>query len=375
VPVQPTFPLPTPVGFLRSAAEGAAELSWTGQGWLAAGEPLGDRLDADGVARLRPLRGLNVRWPSSRVPVEVITDLAASGVPLHAADTPAWVEPELAGLLAAWTPEEGDGSRRSVTDLRREEHSVRLRRHGLRSRAGAAEEPVAALPKVSVVMSSMRPYLLASALEQIARQRRVEVEVLLGLHGVPAEHEAVRRAVREFDLPITVVEAGAETPFGEVLNRAASRASGDHITKWDDDDWYGPEHLADLLLARSHTGADIVGTTAEFFYLEPLNATIRRTDYTSEIWSEHVAGGTILLDLARFQELGGFPALRGGVDAAFLKAAHAAEARIYRTHGLGYMLRRSVSTEHTWQLSLAHFLRVASNQWRGFRPSLILERP
>ncbi|MEV6863467.1 glycosyltransferase family A protein [Streptosporangium subroseum] len=375
MPVQPTFPLPTPVGFLRSAAEGEAELSWTGQGWLAAGEPLGDRLDADGLARLRPLRGLNVRWPSSRVPVEVITDLAASGVPLHAADTPAWVEPELAGLLAAWTPEEGDGSRRSVTDLRREEHSVRLRRHGLRSRAGAAAEPVAVLPKVSVVMSSMRPYLLASALDQIARQRRVEVEVLLGLHGVPAEHEAVRRAVREFDLPITVVEAGAEIPFGEVLNRAASRASGDHITKWDDDDWYGPEHLADLLLARSHTGADIVGTTAEFFYLEPLNATIRRTDYTSEIWSEHVAGGTILLDLAAFQELGGFPALRGGVDAAFLKAARAEEARIYRTHGLGYMLRRSVSTEHTWQLSLAHFLRVASNQWRGFRPSLILERP
>src|SRR6188474_1328294 len=93
VPVQPTSPLPTPVGFLRSAAEGMAELSWTGQGWLAAGEPLGDRLDADGVARLRPLRGLNVRWPSSRVPVEVITDLAAAGVPLHAADTPAWVDP------------------------------------------------------------------------------------------------------------------------------------------------------------------------------------------------------------------------------------------------------------------------------------------
>ncbi|MFC7644639.1 hypothetical protein ACFQX6_31070 [Streptosporangium lutulentum] len=61
------------------------------------------------------------------------------------------------------------------------------------------------------------------------------------------------------------------------------------------------------------------------------------------------------------------------MDAAFLKAAHAAEARIYRTHGLGYMLRRSVSTDHTWRLSLAHFLRVASNQWRGFRPSLILD--
>ncbi|MEV4184524.1 glycosyltransferase [Streptosporangium canum] len=373
MPAQSTPPSPalpaTPAGFLRSATEAVAELSWAGQRWLAAGEPLGDRPDATEVTRLRALRALTVRWPAAEVPADAITGLAAAGVPLHAASSPAWVEPGLARLLAAWTPEEGGGGPRSVTDLRREEHSVRLRRHGLRSRDAAAT------PTVSVVMSSMRPHLLGSALTQIARQRRVETEVLLALHGVPAGHEAVRRALRECGLPVTVIEADAETPFGEVLNLAASRASGEYVAKWDDDDWYGPEHLADLLLARSYAGADIVGAAAEFFYLEPLNATIRRTDYTSEIWSDHVAGGTILLDRARYAELGGFPPLPRGVDAGFLKAAHAAGARIYRTHGLGYVLRRSVSAEHTWRLSLAHFLRVATNQWRGFRPSLILEGP
>ncbi|MBB4940183.1 hypothetical protein FHR32_004488 [Streptosporangium album] len=359
----------TPAGFQRSATGGTAELSWAGQGWLADGEPLGDRPDATEVARLRPLRGLTVRWPSAAVPTGAVTALAAAGVPLHAAASPAWVEPRLARLLADWTPEEGVGGPRSVTDLRREEQSVRLRRHGLR---GADDT---AAPKVSVVMASMRPHLLGSALTQIARQRRVEAEVLLALHGVPAGHEAVRRAIRGCDLPITVIEADAATPFGEALNTAASRAGGEYVAKWDDDDWYGPEHLADLLLARSYAGADIVGAAAEFFYLEPLNATIRRTDYTGEIWSDHVAGGTILLGRAAFAELGGFPALPRGVDAGFLKAAHAAGARIYRTHGLGYVLRRSVSAEHTWRLSLAHFLRVATNQWRGFRPSLILETP
>ncbi|MET8047055.1 MULTISPECIES: glycosyltransferase [unclassified Streptosporangium] len=364
--------LATPAGFLRSAAGETAELSWTGEGWLAAGSPLGDRPDAEEAARLRPLRGLVVRWPTSEVPVGAVTGLAAAGVPLHAAVSPDWVDPELARLLAAWAPEEDDGSGlRSVTALRREEHSVRLRRHGLRDRMGTgrAETP----PTVSVVMSSMRPHLLGAALGQIAGQRRVRVEVLLGLHGVPAAHEEVRRALRGCALPVTVVEAEGETPFGEVLNLAASRAEGDYLAKWDDDDWYGPEHLADLLLARAYSGADIVGTAAEFFYLEPLNATVRRTDYTSEVWSEHVAGGTILLPADTFRDAGGFPPLPRGVDAGLLKAAHAAGARIYRTHGLGYVLRRSVGAEHTWRLSLAHFLRVASNQWRGFRPSLILE--
>ncbi|MGW5632771.1 glycosyltransferase family 2 protein, partial [Streptosporangium sandarakinum] len=312
-----------------------------------------------------------------------VTGLAAAGVPLHAAASPGWVEPGLARLLAAWTPGDDPGGPRSVTALRREEHSVRLRRHALRgpaagtagatgARAGAGAAAGTA-PKVSVVMSSMRPHHLGQALTQIARQRGVEAEVLLALHGVPAGHEAVRRALAACEVPVTVVEVAADVPFGTALNTAALRAGGDHIAKWDDDDWYGPEHLADLLMARSYSGADIVGTAAEFFYLEPLDATVRRTDYTGEIWSDHVAGGTILLARDRFTETGGFPALPSGVDAAFLKAAHAAGARVYRTHGLGYVLRRSVRAQHTWRLPLAHFLRVASNQWRGFRPSLLLE--
>ncbi|MBB2909910.1 hypothetical protein FHS43_001156 [Streptosporangium becharense] len=375
VPISPPASA-TPAGFLRTPAEGPGELTWTERGWLAAGEPLGDRPGATEIARLRPLRGLTVRWPSAEVPVGAVLGLAAAGVPLHAAASPAWVDPELARLLAAWTPEEDRGGPRSVTDLRREEHSVRLRRLALRRReatTGAAGTAGTAEPEVSVVISSMRPHLLGSALAQITRQRLVRAEILLGLHGVPAGREEVRRAVAECPLPVTVVEADAEIPFGEVLNLVAARASGEYVAKWDDDDWYGPEHLADLLLARSYAGADIVGVAPEFFYLEPLRTTVRRTDYTGEVWSDHVAGGTILLERSRLAEVGGFPPLAGGVDAGLLKAAHAAGARIYRTHGLGYVLRRSVGADHTWRLPLAHFLRVASNQWRGFRPSLILE--
>ncbi|MBB4914522.1 glycosyltransferase family 2 protein [Streptosporangium saharense] len=360
----------TPAGFLRAAEEGMAELAWSGSEWLA-GEPVGGRPEAGRVAALRPLLGLEVVWPEREVPVDALLALAAAGVPLRAAVSPAWTDPGLARLLAAWTPEEPaeNPPPHSVTALRREEHSVRLRRHGLPQ---LGVRPLGT-PAVSVVMSTMRPHLLGGALAQIAAQRRVEVEVLLGLHGVPADHPEVRHAIAASGLPVTVVEAPAATPFGEVLNLAATRASGEYVAKWDDDDWYGPEHLADLLLARAYTGADIVGTAAEFFYLEPLNVTVRRTDYTGEIWSDHVAGGTILTGRDVFTGTGGFPALPRGVDAAFLKAAHAEGARIYRTHGLGYVLRRSVSAEHTWRLPLAHFLRVATNQWCGFRPSLLLE--
>jgi Glycosyl transferase family 2. len=271
-------------------------------------------------------------------------------------------DPVLADLLRSW-PDDGDIGR-SVADLRREEHSVRLRRHVWWGRLPPG-------PSVSVVLTSRRPHYVAGALQQIARQRYTDLEVVLALHGFPAA--PVRDAVAAFPHAITVVEADAAAVFGDVLDQAVRRATGELIVKWDDDDWYGPDHLADLLLARGYSGADVVGTAAEFFYLEPLGVTIRRTDYSSEVWSDHVAGGTILLSRSTYEEAGGFQSLPRGVDSALLKTIHAAGGRIYRTHGLGYVLRRAESAEHTWKLPLAHFLRVATNQWRGFRPSRIME--
>ncbi|WP_433511637.1 glycosyltransferase family 2 protein [Nonomuraea sp. CA-143628] len=364
----------TPCGFARTPEKGLARLHWSeGRPAELPGAFTGWAVDGHepDVPSLRPLRGLEIEWPDHEVPLAGLVRLAAAGVPLTADDAPAWVPPELAALLTDrdWLGHTGTGPR-SLADLRREEHSVRLRRltHRL---------PPSRTPRISVVMSTRRPALVAGALAQMARQRDADIEVLLGLHGVPFEQ--VRQAVESCPLPVSWVEAPATTSFGEVLNEAAALAAGDYVAKWDDDDWYGPDHLADLIMAASYSGADIVGTTAEFFYLEPLHATIRRTTfasgaaYPSEVSSDHVAGGTILASRTIFQDLGGFPAQPRAVDRDFLKAAQAAGASIYRTHGLGYMLRRTLSDQHTWQLPLAHFLKVATNQWRGFRPSLLLE--
>ncbi|AQZ66246.1 glycosyl transferase, family 2 [[Actinomadura] parvosata subsp. kistnae] len=352
----------TPCGFTRTPEKGLARLHWADTGWAVDGQPLD-------VAALRPLRGLEIEWPDRPVPLDGLMAPAAAGVPLTADHAPPWVPDDLAALLTDrdWLGHAADGTTRSLADLRREEHSVRLRR---------LAHPVTA-PHVSIIMATKRPALVGQALAQMERQRDVRAEVLLGLHGV--WHEQVREAVASCSLPVRWAEADAAVPFGEVLNRAAALASGDYLAKWDDDDWYGPRHLADLFMAMSYSAADVVGTTAEFFYLEPLKATVRRTtfasgaSYPSEVWADHVAGGTIMVSRAKFQEIGGFPGLPRAVDLEFLKAAQKAGARVYRTHGLGYVLRRGLSADHTWQLPLAHFLKVAVNQWRGFRPSLLME--
>ena len=58
---------------------------------------------------------------------------------------------------------------------------------------------------------------------------------------------------------VVLVPRSQDTFFGDVLNDAYEAASGDVLLKVDDDDWYGPHAVVDLLLARRYSGADVVG--------------------------------------------------------------------------------------------------------------------
>jgi hypothetical protein len=359
----------SPKGFLRAAGTGMAEARWDGSQWIVSGSPVPKGLTETDVDGLRNLLGIRVLWPSSAVPLDVILQLAAAGVPLHSSTVPGWLAGDPLGELVLdgrWLEPEKDSSGVSIADLRREEHSVRLRRHGLRRTSHAGRRG-----SVSVILASRRPWMAAFALEQIARQRDVDVEVVYAAHGFSAD--AVREAAREFPFPIEIAEIEGETVFGDVLNDAIERAGGDYVAKWDDDDWYSQDHLSDLLLAKAYSGADLVGTSAEFFYLEPLNVTIRRASFVTEITTNLVAGGTIMMERAALRELGGFKPLPRAVDSALLDTVGESGGTVYRTHGLGYMLARGLTEQHTWLSPLSHFLRASANQWRGYSPTRILE--
>lgn len=289
----------------------------------------------------------------------------------------------VAGLAMAGVPliggEYGDPD---VDDpMRREEHSVRLRRTALREhsslgwrqRVGAATGVrVAAYPSVSVLLPTRRPEQLEFALRQIARQRGVdELELVLATHGFAADRGLVRALLG--DRPHTVLPVPADTIFGDVLRAATDAAAGDVVVKMDDDDWYGPDVIADLLLARHYSGAELVGMPAEMVYLEPIRTTVRRRG-PSENFGAVVAGGTMTIDRALLRAVGGFQSVPRHVDARLLESVRAAGGSVYRTQGLGYVLRRTAGG-HTWDTGLGYFLTRQSlaGQWRGFRPSQLLE--
>ncbi|MEV4107267.1 glycosyltransferase [Nonomuraea sp. NPDC049695] len=374
--------LVNPQGFVTTPSRGMASLAERDGRWsvvldgkvVTSFAESGGVTDAD-VARLRQIRGVEVDWRHAHsgplAAVRVLAGLAAAGVPLRAQAVPRWagaLGDEIIGLIER-CPDLSD-------DLRREEHSIRLRRAALRTHGVAARweqlgAPAPAPPLTSVLLATRRTDMVSFALDQVALQRGAQLEVVLALHGVPKDHPDVAKAIEAFESPLTVLEADQQAVFGEVLNDAAARASGSFLLKMDDDDWYGPDFLSDLLLAHSYSGAQVVGTVPEFVYLSSIDVTVHRKQVTEQITS-FVAGGTILVERSAFQAVGGFRPLRRSVDTQFQEALQAAGGQIYRTHGLGYILRRGPAANHTWQEPIGTFLQRNRQQWRGFRPNALM---
>ena len=379
-----------PIGFTKKAGGPMGDLTAHGdRAVILEGKKVLCVLPEDGtvtdldIGRIRYLRGLRIDWTGHSGPlsaVRTVASLAAAGVPLIGRPVPIWAAAlgdPLVELLAAVE------ERELADPLTREEHSVRLRRAALgthsqsvrwRALAARAGVPLPPEPLVTVLLCTRRPELVGFALAQIARQRGARFELVLAMHGFTADVPVVRSALHEFEatgIPITVHEAPADQVFGAVLNDAADRASGTVIAKWDDDDWYGPDHLTDMLMARHYSSADLVGITQDLVYLQELDVTVWRS-YQTEKPSPDVVGSTIVIDRSVLDAVGGFRPLPRAIDSQLLLAVRRNGGRIFRTHGLGYLLRRA-GEGHTWGADMGYFLRRNSRQWSGWRPSALLE--
>ncbi|WP_143016195.1 glycosyltransferase [Nocardioides szechwanensis] len=326
------------------------------------------------VAALRSAAAVEVSWEGAEA-AAVVAGLALAGVPLLASEVPAGLfDADLAAALTASV---------DLSDaLAREEHSIVQRRLAFdrfstlaarRTLGDETDVPVAAQAAVSIVLATRRPEQVEFALRQVAKQRGVEsLELVLAPHGFSPDGDLVRGLLPP-RVALQVLPQPERVAFGDVLDAACRAAGGDVLLKMDDDDWYGPDVVADLLRARAYSGAELVGMAAELHYLSGEDLTVKR-GHPVECYASFVAGGTMMVERALLREVGGFRSVRKFVDAQLLASVTAAGAAIFRTQSLGYLLRRN-PTGHTWDADLAYLLDPSRVQrtWDGFVPSRLME--
>lgn len=247
-------------------------------------------------------------------------------------------------------------------DLGWQVRSVHERRHALR-----AFGPTAALdawPSVSAVLVTHRSDFLEHAVRQLDRLDYPRLQLVIGVHGDAVDPERVRDLAQGIRHEVVVVRVGGEATLGAALQMCCARAEGDLVTKVDDDDLYGPEHVWDLVLARQYSGAEVVGKALDWIHVVSSDVTVFRPTYPAEKYADFVAGGTILISRADLAEVGGWRPVPKSVDRALLDRVLAAGGLVYRTHGLGYVYVRRPSG-HTASVRDEHFLTKVTSTHAG----------
>ena len=331
------------------------------------------RNDRAGLRRIHHLEDVQAFHANTVTRAGELVRLAATGVVVHLADGDRRLAPYLgAELFELMTREvrdlDSDGREALSVQMRR----TALREHSLTSRARQVAERALAdpprLPLVSILLATRRPELLERVLAAVRRQTYPRLELVLGLHG-EGFGEVAPGAVGP-SAPVTALRLDAALPLGSVLNAATQAARGTLLTKMDDDDLYGPDHIWDLVLAHEYSQAPLVGKGADFVYLAASDRTIRCSSTGGERYGKTAMGGGALLIARHMLDcVGGWKRSQHTEDQYLIYDVLNAGAHIYRTHPYGFLVVRH-GRQPTWSRNDAYFLAQAAVDKPGWRPEL-----
>ncbi|MUU72414.1 glycosyltransferase [Pseudarthrobacter sp. GA104] len=210
-------------------------------------------------------------------------------------------------------------------------------------------QPVA-LPSASALVPTIRPHQLEHVFATVGSQVGVDLELVLLTHGFEADETRLRLMANQHGVRrYQVLTAPRDLSLGECLNLCVTAATGEVLTKMDDDDHYGPNYLADLLYALDYSKAEVVGKLAHHMHFASNKATVLRMPHLEHTYTRIVMGPTITARREVF-EAHPFEPLNRGEDTAFLRAVTTAGGSIYSADRFNFCQMRSTEG-HTWDVS------------------------
>ena len=216
-------------------------------------------------------------------------------------------------------------------------------------------------PRIGVILSSNRPSLLPTAIAQLRAQRYVDVELRVGIHSrdeVPDLGELSLGSI----VDASIVPFDPSDVFGDVLQELTDAGSTEFLTKWDDDDRYGPFHLFDLWLLAKLSRRYLVGRAAEFVHLKEQDIVIRRRGGPIHTDSRFLAGGALLISRRVLANVGGWSSISRRVDQDLIERFERSGFPGFRACSQGFALTRSAQG-HTWEVDDTYFLSGADGAW------------
>lgn len=223
--------------------------------------------------------------------------------------------------------------------------------HGEKSYVRQAREKYkySARPGISIIVPTFKIKYMRNIFRNYLRLNYPVKELIIILNNNQLDINAYQIYARRFK-NIRVLKADEGISLGECLNLGISVSRYDYISKMDDDDYYGPNYLTDLMNTMNASGCQVTGKNPIFVYFEENNSLyIFRS-------SKAVVGATLLFkkdifENVRFRDVG------IGEDYYFLYDCAKYGISVQPSDKYNYVYIRHANLEdHTFKISSEDFL-------------------
>lgn len=243
------------------------------------------------------------------------------------------------------------------------EHSYERRVDAMLGHVGV--NPSRPRRRVSVICVSNRPAMLDHAVDSYLRQTYVDTEFIFVANS-GAFDDAMLASVESRVPGARVLRIDESATLGDCLNEALTIAEGEYFAKFDDDDHYGDEYLADLMMTFPYSGAAVAGKQCYYAYLEAQDRTVLRFPGREYRDAPRVVGGTIVADRSQVGDIA-FEAVPRGTDSRFLNAVRARGLSVFSADRYNFcQVRHADVTSHTWNIDEEEFLKACIEVGPGF---------
>jgi cellulose synthase/poly-beta-1,6-N-acetylglucosamine synthase-like glycosyltransferase len=191
-------------------------------------------------------------------------------------------------------------------------------------------------------------------LENYKRQRWGHKEWIIVVNSDRADLGRYKHMAAQFR-HVRVYRVPARRTLGACLNFASALAKHSYIAKMDDDEYYAPNYLLDMMRAFRRSGADVVGKRAYFIHLNGKRLLIQRFHAQNRFVS-FLAGGTLVYKKKVWRQVK-FANRSLGEDVQFCRACRRKGFKMYAGDPYNFCaLRRKRPNSHTWKKSDQEFL-------------------
>jgi spore maturation protein CgeB len=225
------------------------------------------------------------------------------------------------------------------------------------------EKDILNLPKATIVSSTQRDEFMDELFESIQHQTYPNLEVVIILNKNSMDIKKWENKFNTLNRDVKVIQVDEEHSLGHCLNIAIENSNGEIISKFDDDDYYAPNYLTDMIISMDYANADLVGKSSHYIYFEENDLLALKTIGSGiETYSDFVAGATLVFKRELYNKLEGFSNKNRGEDSDFLKRAKENGFVLYSNDQYNYCcFRRANKENHTWKIDDGDLLRNSTS--------------